>query len=125
MVHRILVADDDDLVRDALTDLLELEGYEVQAAYDGQHALELAVNGARPDLVIADLQMPRLRGDHLIDRLRAADVTAPVIIATASRVTPAVLPDRIIHKPFNIDDFLATIRDLLRQSPNRSSATPA
>src|SRR6478752_1141305 len=88
IVHRILVADDDDLVRDALTDLLELEGYEVQAAYDGQHALELAVNGAQPDLVIADLQMPRLRGDHLIDRLRAAEVTAPVIIVTASRVTP-------------------------------------
>lgn len=112
----VLVADDDDLVRHALVDLLTLEGYRVVAAYDGQDALEAAQRD-RPDLVVADLQMPRLWGDALIDRLRAAHVAAPVIIVTASAFTPATSPARLIRKPFDIDEFLAAVETTLDAAP--------
>jgi DNA-binding response OmpR family regulator len=111
-VKRILVVDDDDLVRQALAELLTLEEYEVTTAADGLRALELALTDP-PDLVIADLQMPRLRGDGLIARMREAGVRAPVIIVTAARGPLDASPERIVRKPFGIDEFLTTVHDVL------------
>lgn len=121
IVKRILVVDDDDLVRQALAELLALEEYEVAAAVDGLQALQLAVANP-PDLIVADLQMPRLRGDGLIARMHEAGVHAPVIIVTAARVPRDAAPVRIIRKPFGIDEFLDAVHDAL---VGRAASRPA
>jgi two-component system response regulator MprA len=115
-VKRILVAEDDASVRDALAELLALEEYQVTTAVDGLDALTLAI-GDPPDLVVTDLQMPGLRGDVLIDRLRDAGLRMPVIIVTASSVAPAIKPECVVRKPFNVDELLSIVRDALIGAP--------
>ncbi|MBW8270744.1 response regulator [Caldovatus aquaticus] len=79
---RILVAEDEPLAAMAIEDLLAGAGYAVLLAADGQEALEIAARGARFDLLLTDLRMPRLAGRELIRRLRAARPDLPVVVMT-------------------------------------------
>jgi DNA-binding response OmpR family regulator len=81
---RILVADDDPQMRRLIKSVLQREGFEVVEAVDGLDALE-AVERSRVDLVILDLEMPRLDGLGVLEELRAQMRTAslPVIVLTA------------------------------------------
>jgi CheY-like chemotaxis protein len=69
--RRVLVADDNDLVRESFVELLKSEGYEVRTAADGLQAVELAEQW-RPQVVLLDIHMPRLSGLETARRLRAA-----------------------------------------------------
>lgn len=77
----ILVADDDKTVRVALVKFLERSGYRTVSATDGQEALE-AFTEQRPDLVIADLRMPRMSGLELLKTLRCRNFFTPVVVTT-------------------------------------------
>jgi len=79
---RILVVDDEESARSALQTLLSGDGYGVETAEDGIVALE-RVNEAPPDLVVTDLQMPRMGGMTLLERLREQDRSLPVIVCTS------------------------------------------
>ncbi|MEA2516553.1 MAG: hypothetical protein QOG16_391 [Actinomycetota bacterium] len=81
---RILIADDDPVILRLIQVNLELEGYEVLTANNGQEAVDMAT-AEHPDLVILDIMMPRLDGYQACEMLKAADATKeiPVIFLSA------------------------------------------
>jgi two-component system response regulator MprA len=119
---RILVADDDLAVRDALGRALSSEGYEVAFARDGRETLA-AVENDEPDAAVLDVMMPPPDGLEVCRRLRAADNTLPILMLTARReVSDRVAgldagADDYLPKPFALDELLARLRALLRRIP--------
>jgi putative two-component system response regulator len=120
--RRILVVDDDPGVTLLLRQVLELDGHEVTVAGDGQEALE-AVNRWPPDLVLLDLDMPRMSGFEVCAQLKQAPATRllPVLILTGQASSEVRLrawelgADDFLTKPFQAVDVRARCRSLLRQ----------
>ena len=81
---RILIADDDPVILRLIQVNLELEGYQVLTANNGQEAVDIA-NAENPDLVILDIMMPRLDGYQACEQLKSSDATKaiPVIFLSA------------------------------------------
>lgn len=108
---RVLVVDDEPMVRETLGQVLSDEGYLVDLAVDGESALE-RVRAARPDAILLDLMMPGMNGRQFLAALRAEPSYAdlPVMIMTAVHglgVAPAALgASEVVEKPFNIDELL-------------------
>ena len=75
---RVLVVDDDDVIRQLITVNLELEGFEVATAVDGQDCLD-KVKDVQPDVITLDIMMPRLDGWEAAGRLRADPETAGIL----------------------------------------------
>lgn len=121
MTKRILVVDDEPQMLLGLRDNLELEGYEVLTAADGEQGLAKAL-ALRPDLVILDLMLPRKSGLEVCRDLRARANTIPVVMLTArSQDTDKILglelgADDYLTKPFSIAELLARIRAVLRRT---------
>jgi two-component system response regulator MprA len=119
---RILIADDELAVRDALGRALTSEGYDVAFAGDGDETL-LAVERDEPDAAVLDVMMPPPDGLEVCRRLRAADNTIPILMLTAKReVSDRVAgldagADDYMAKPFALDELLARLRALLRRVP--------
>jgi two-component system response regulator MprA len=119
---RILVADDEVAVRDALGRALSSEGYDVAFARDGRETLA-AVENDEPDAAVLDVMMPPPDGLQVCRRLRAADNTLPILMLTARReVSDRVAgldagADDYLPKPFALDELLARLRALLRRVP--------
>ena len=80
---RVLVVDDDDVIRQLITVNLELEGFEVHTAVDGQDCLD-KVKDVRPDVITLDIMMPRLDGWEAASRLRADPDTEHVKVVLLS-----------------------------------------
>jgi DNA-binding response OmpR family regulator len=116
----VLAADDDPQLLRLVTRNLELEGYEVIAANDGQQALE-RIKAQIPDVVLLDVMMPRLDGFSVLQRVRAFSAV-PVIIVTArgqdqDKVHGLDLgADDYLTKPFSVDELLARVRAVLRRA---------
>lgn len=117
---RVLVVDDDEVIRQLISLNLELEGYEVAAAVDGQDALE-RVQEWRPDVMTLDMMMPRLDGLATAAALRADPVTAHIRIClvsaraqAADRDRAAVAPgiDAFLSKPFDPEDLVRIVGEL-------------
>jgi two-component system chemotaxis sensor kinase CheA len=83
--HRVLVVDDSVTTRQLERSILEAAGYEVDVARDGQEAWELLAAGELFDLVVSDVEMPRLDGFQLVERVRGGARTArlPIVLVTA------------------------------------------
>jgi DNA-binding response OmpR family regulator len=116
----ILVADDEDDLRELVAYRLTRPGYEVVAAVDGQEAFQLA-RERPPDLMVLDVMMPRLDGYELTRRLRAEEAlrSIPVILLTARSQESDVSrgfevgADDYLKKPFSPDELLARVRAVL------------
>jgi DNA-binding response OmpR family regulator len=116
----ILVADDEEDVRELVTYRLTRSGYDVIGAQDGQEAFELA-SERTPDLMVLDVMMPRLDGYELTRRLRAQESlrSVPVILLTARSQENDVSrgfevgADDYLKKPFNPDELVARVRAVL------------
>ncbi|RJK98132.1 response regulator [Vallicoccus soli] len=116
---RVLVVDDTESIRELISVNLELEGFEVERAVDGQDALDrLAAAEVLPDVVTLDVVMPRLdgiaaaaalRSDPRTAGLRIAMVTASVQELDASRVARV---DAFLPKPFDPSELVALVRRL-------------
>ncbi len=108
---RILVVDDEPMVRDTLAQVLVDEGYIVDTAVDGEDALDRA-HEARPDAILLDLMMPGMNGRQFLQALRnePAYAQVPVLIMTAVHGLEVNLASigasEVVEKPFNIDDLL-------------------
>ena len=116
----VLVADDDDDIRDLVAFRLDRAGYDVLRAGDGQQALDIA-RDRRPDLAVLDVMMPRLTGYDVTRELRADAETAqiPVILLTA-RVQEADIArgfeagaDDYVKKPFSPQELKARVQAVL------------
>lgn len=81
---KVLVAEDEALIAWLLRTELEAQGYEVAVFPDGMHALEEVRRGAAFDVLVTDLNMPRMRGEELIRRLRQERRGLPVVVMIGS-----------------------------------------
>lgn len=117
---RVLVVDDDDVIRQLITVNLELEGFEVVTAVDGQDALD-KVKDAHPQVVTLDVMMPRVDGWEAAARLRADPATAHVkVVLLSARAQETDLRrgeelgvDAYLTKPFDPDELIDTVRRLV------------
>jgi len=120
--ERILVIDDSQRIRSALREvILEPEGYHVLTAHDGQAGLERALR-ERPDLILLDVNMPRMTGLEVLEKLHEARFEWPVILMTLhGSEEVAVQAFRLgardyLRKPFKVEDVLACVRRALVES---------
>ena len=117
---KILVVDDEKLLVKGMKFNLENEGYEVECAYDGAAAVELAREG-KLDLIILDLMMPEVDGLEACMRIREFS-NVPVIMLTAKSEDADKLmgfecgADDYLTKPFNVLELKARVRALLRRA---------
>ena len=123
---KILVVDDEKLLVKGIKFNLENEGYNVDAAYDGEEAVDLARAG-NYDLIILDLMMPRKDGLQACQEIRGFS-TVPIIMLTARGERADLLlgfesgADDYVTKPFDILELKARVRALLRRA-GRSTGT--
>lgn len=127
--RRLLLAEDDETIRDLLAASLRFAGFEVAAAADGNEALQLA-RSTRPEVMVLDVMMPGIDGFEVVRRLRAEGHDAPVLFLTArdsvqDKVQGLALgADDYVTKPFALEEVVARIQALLRRA-GRVSATSA
>lgn len=120
-VPRVLVVDDEAMLADLLAQALRHEGWETATAKDGLDALAKA-SSFHPDIVILDVQMPRMDGLETLERLRARDPELPVLFLTArDAVADRVRglragADDYVTKPFDLDEVAARVEALLRRA---------
>ncbi|MGQ0733484.1 MAG: response regulator transcription factor [Acidobacteriota bacterium] len=120
-MKRILVIEDEPQMLLGLRDNLELEGYDVQTAADGDEGLARA-GSFNPDLVILDVMLPKKIGFDVCRELRARGSSTPIVVLTArSAETDKVLglelgADDYVTKPFSITELLARVRAVLRRT---------
>jgi DNA-binding response OmpR family regulator len=129
---RILVVDDDPLLRSSVAAILAEEGYEVDLAGDGIDALA-KIEERRPDVILLDVLMPRMNGKALLEALHSSATTAgiPVLVMTAlhgfeSRRTIALGATDLVEKPFDIDELLNKVAlAVYRAQQGKSGNVPA
>ena len=125
--YRLLVAEDDVEIRQALERILVYEGYDVVTANDGAAALEAVVE-QEPDAILLDVMMPFVDGLTVCKKLRERGDRTPVLMLTARHE----LEDRVagldagaddyVTKPFELDEVLARVRALVRRVETSDSA---
>jgi DNA-binding response OmpR family regulator len=122
---RVLVVDDEPMVRDVLSRYLERNGFEVDAVGDGERALA-AFEAHRPDLVLLDLMLPKVDGFEVFRRIRAQDDSPVIMITARGETTDRIVglevgADDYISKPFSPGEVVARVRSVLRRSAVRES----
>lgn len=123
---KLLYAEDEKSMSEAVTDILEYHNYTVDAVYNGNDALDYA-NTEHYDGIILDIMMPGLNGIEVLQRLRKSGNRTPILLLTAK----AEIEDKIegldagaddyLPKPFNMRELLARVRAMLRR---REEFTP-
>jgi two-component system, cell cycle response regulator CpdR len=115
---RILVAEDDNAVRELVTRIIASRGHEVTAVADGAYALE-AVGSGQFDLLVTDIVMPRLDGIALALKLAKSHPGLPILMMTGYALERQrahdleVLVHRVLSKPFTVDQFLVALGETL------------
>ena len=123
---KLLYAEDEKSLSEAVVDVLEYNKFSVDAVYDGLDALDYAQSG-HYDGIILDVMMPKLSGLEVLERLRAAGSKTPILLLTAKseiedRIAGLDLgADDYLPKPFAMGELLARIRAMLRR---RAEFTP-
>lgn len=120
MTHSILVADDEPNIALSLKFLMEQAGFAVQTAYDGQQALDLIADSV-PDLILLDINMPKVNGYQVCEAVRAKpdwDHVRIVMLTAKGRDIErekglALGADDYITKPFATQEVVTKVRELL------------
>jgi len=124
---KILVVDDDAIIRKALGEIFEMKGFEVFLAEDGEKGLQ-TFQKERPELIILDLVMPVMGGVECLEKIRVIDAKVPVIILTGygtddqlSRVQQLGVLE-VVRKGIGFEDFRTLIEDLVERHDDRLAA---
>lgn len=131
-MKNILLIEDDLLVLDNITELLESEGFNVICATDGMQGLELA-NSSKPDLIISDIMMPKLDGFGVLKKIGENPDTAgiPFVFLSARtdksdfRLGMELGADDFLFKPFTPDELFGTVNARLKKQKSVSQASDA
>lgn len=116
----VLVVDDDDDLREVMSSLLEVEGYDARSAASGKDALKLLGTGLRPSLIILDWTMPEMDGGEFLDRVRRNPslLGIPVVVVSAAPMAQ-VATDEVgvpcIGKPFRAETLLSVVARLTQR----------
>jgi two-component system, cell cycle sensor histidine kinase and response regulator CckA len=125
---RVLVVEDEESVRRYAARVLESEGYGVVEAGDGVEALDRLQNGARVDVVITDVVMPRMGGRVLVERLRVKNPDLPVVFMSGYAEDPIGFassgPTIFLEKPFGADAMLTAVAMVLRAPDSATGTRP-
>ncbi|MEJ5263247.1 MAG: sigma-54 dependent transcriptional regulator [Ignavibacterium sp.] len=117
MAFKVLVVDDEEIIRDSISYILEAEGYEVDKAENGKVAYE-KIKEKHYDLVITDIEMPAMKGTELLEKIKTLDPQTAVIIITAfGSLDTAITALRngasdYILKPVEFDELLIKVKRL-------------
>lgn len=123
---KMMIAEDDDHTREALREVLSMEGFDVVPAADGLQAFD-CFREERPDFVCLDVMMPGLNGYEVCKRIRKMDEEVPILFLTAkAEEIDAVLglelgADDYMTKPFGVKEIIARIRAILRRAAARET----
>jgi DNA-binding response OmpR family regulator len=113
-VARILIVEDDQMTQEFVAALLRDDGHDVTVTSDGESGVDIA-HALQPELIIADIQLPRLDGVAMIERIRADPATdgARIIAVSAgenlARDRHRLAADCVLSKPFDFDELLADV----------------
>lgn len=120
---RLLLAEDEKDLSNALVTILKIKEYEVDAAYDGEEALEKCLSSDY-DGIILDIMMPKLSGIEVLEQIRSRHINTPIMMLTAK----AEVDDRVkglesgaddyLAKPFAMDELLARIKAMVCRQKN-------
>lgn len=124
---KLLVIEDEVMLNKSIVKLLKTQQYSVDAAYDGEEALDY-IRATNYDVIISDIMMPRLDGLGVLKYLRNHQIKTPVLMLTAKDALEDKVAgldagaDDYLVKPFEFDELLARIRVMLRRN-NRENLT--
>jgi two-component system, OmpR family, alkaline phosphatase synthesis response regulator PhoP len=127
-MHRVLIIEDDAVIRETLEYNLRAAGFDILAAADGVKGLEKAL-AEQPDVILLDLLLPRLDGMSVCRRLRERGADTPIIMITALGTDADKIKgldvgaDDYLTKPFSFEELLARLRVQLRRSKPRDEST--
>ena len=127
--NSILLVEDEENLQEALKLNLELEGYEVTGAYDGSEALK-AVQKEYFNLIILDVMLPEVDGITVCETIRLSNADIPILILSAKNSSAdRVLglkkgADDYLTKPFNLEELLIRVNNLIKKSERLSSKQP-
>lgn len=122
MAQRLLIADDDDEIRELLEFDLAHSGYDTDTAKDGAEALQKAITN-NYDLILLDVMMPKMNGFDVCGNIRKSKPEVPILMLTAKGTINDKTQgfdsgaDDYIVKPFDIQEVLLRVRALVRRSP--------
>ena len=125
---KALIVEDDFIMSEFISNGLKQAGFTVEKAHDGSAGLHFALNESY-DIAIVDLMLPKLGGLELIDRVRAARVSLPIIILSAKRSVDERIAglrhggDDYLTKPFSFSELIARIDAVLRRSTSTAEAS--
>jgi len=109
----VVVIDDDEGIRDAVSELLTDEGYRVDSFKTAEEALAGFSNGTSPDLILLDYLIPMMGAERFVKELDALEVAAPILLVTAANrahIDTGVLRIAgLVQKPFGIGTFLEQV----------------
>lgn len=109
---KILLVEDDKATRDTIGSILELEGYSVVKAADGEEGILALLSNPGLRLILLDLMMPRVNGWGFLDFVRAhhGATKIPVVIVSAyTEIARSIKPHAIVPKPVKLDTLLDTV----------------
>jgi len=127
MKYRILLVEDESSLCDTIKLNLELEGYTVQIARDGKSALK-SFKGERFNLIILDVMLPEMDGFTVCEAIRLENPEIPVLFLTAKNSSAdrvyglKIGADDYLTKPFNLEELLLRVQNLLRRSVKSADA---
>jgi two-component system alkaline phosphatase synthesis response regulator PhoP len=127
--HSILLVEDEEHLHEALKLNLEMDGYEVDSAFDGGDALK-KIESAHYDLLILDIMLPSLDGFSITERMRLNNNQTPILIlsaknTSANRVQGLKLgADDYLTKPFNLEELLLRVAKLIQKNAQQTNASP-
>lgn len=129
MKKRILLVEDEEHIRQAIQLNLELEGYAVSSVGDGIEALK-TFRKVDPELIILDVMLPEMNGFEVCEAIRKENANVPVLFLTAKdnssdKVQGLKLgADDYLTKPFNLEELLLRVRNLLKRSGSEQNKIP-
>ena len=127
---KVLVVEDEPPILQGIKDNLEVEGYKVLTAADGQEGLRLAL-AEDPDLVILDVMIPKLSGFDVLRKLRENRIRGSIIMLTAKRADEDKVKglkfgaDDYVTKPFSLVELMARVQAVLRRTEPPKAWTKA
>ncbi len=131
-MSKIMVVEDDTNLREIYSIRIAAEGYEIVTAGDGEEALALAVR-EKPDLILADVMMPKISGFDMLDILRTTPETAKIKVVMMTALSgddqrmrgERLGADRyLVKSQVGIEDMVSVIHEVLGDRPVKSHADP-